>query len=207
MNSKILEIRKILKNWGNSEIFSILSILLFIPNSYFSLAIFFWIGAETTSSSLSWAFLFLLHHPEVQTRVQAEIDSVVGEGRNVSLEDKTDLPYTNAVLMESMRMATIVPNALPHSASEDIEYNGYIIPKVPKNRQIRNFLYIYINIQILIKEDWADRKQEESIRVSSTGTLLTTNCPRVGQQLKTVEGNVIISLNINPSHSRRLSKL
>eukprot|EP00093_Oithona_nana_P007338 07338.XXX_25634_23310_1 [CDS] Oithona nana genome sequencing. len=86
-------------------------------------------GAETTSSSLSWAFLFLLHHPEVQTRVQAEIDRVVGEGRNVSLEDKADLPYTNAVLMESMRMATIVPNALPHSASEDIEYNGYIIPK------------------------------------------------------------------------------
>ena len=68
----------------------------------------------------------------MQTRVQAEIDSVVGEGRNVSLEDKADLPYTNAVLMESMRMATIVPNALPHSASEDIEYNGYIIPKVPK---------------------------------------------------------------------------
>ena len=94
-------------------------------------------GAETTSSSLLWAFLFLLHHPEVQTRVQAEIDSVV-EGRNVSLEDKASLPYTNAVLMESMRLATIVPNALPHSAMEDIEYNGYIIPKV-----LCRIFYIY----------------------------------------------------------------
>ena len=46
------------------------------------------------------------------------------------LEDRASLPYTNAVLMESMRMATIVPNALPHTATEDIQVNGYIIPKV-----------------------------------------------------------------------------
>ena len=45
-------------------------------------------------------------------------------------EDRTSLPYTNAVLMESMRMATIVPNALPHTATENISVNGYIIPKV-----------------------------------------------------------------------------
>ena len=32
--------------------------------------------------------------------------------------------------MESMRMATIVPNALPHTALEDIQVNGYVIPKV-----------------------------------------------------------------------------
>lgn len=87
-------------------------------------------GAETTSSSLLWAILFLLHHPEVQGKVHAEIDEVVGSGRRVTLEDRASLPYTNAVLMESMRMATIVPNALPHRALEDIEVNGYIIPKV-----------------------------------------------------------------------------
>ena len=97
--------------------------------------IILFLGAETTSSSLLWSFLFLLHHPEVQSQVQSEIDSVV-EGRNVLLEDKASLPYTNAVLMESMRMATIVPNALPHSAMEDIQYNGYIIPKVGPNQII-----------------------------------------------------------------------
>ena len=48
----------------------------------------------------------------------------------MSLDDKSNLPYTNAVLMESMRIATIVPMALPHFTSEDIEIAGYLIPKV-----------------------------------------------------------------------------
>ena len=91
---------------------------------------YFFLGAETTSSSLLWAILFLLHHPEVQAKVQTEIDEIVGSNRRVTLDDRASMPYTNAVLMESMRMATIVPNALPHSALEDIEFNGYVIPKV-----------------------------------------------------------------------------
>ena len=47
----------------------------------------------------------------------------------VSLDNKPDLPYTNAVLLESMRIATIVPMALPHVTTEDIEVKEFIIPK------------------------------------------------------------------------------
>ena len=54
----------------------------------------------------------------------------MGPNRRVSLEDRASLPFTNAVLMESMRMATIVPNALPHTAMEDIQIKDYVIPKV-----------------------------------------------------------------------------
>ena len=74
--------------------------------------------------------MFLLHYPEVQRKVQLEIDEVVGPNRRVTLQDKASLPYTNAVLTESLRMATIVPYALPHSATNDITLNGYKIPKV-----------------------------------------------------------------------------
>ena len=88
----------------------------------------FFAGTETTTSSLLWAILCLLHFPEVQEKVQAELDHVVGD-RKVSLDDKANLPYTNAVLMESMRIATIVPMALPHCATEDMEIAGFHVPK------------------------------------------------------------------------------
>merc|ERR1712079_252853 len=42
---------------------------------------------------------------------------------------KSNLPYTNAVLQESLRMATITPMALPHFTTEDLEVRGYTIPK------------------------------------------------------------------------------
>nr|AKH03512.1 cytochrome P450 3075B1 [Paracyclopina nana] len=86
-------------------------------------------GAETTTSSLLWAILCLLHYPDVQERVQAELDQVVGPDRKVSLEDRPNLPFTNAVLMEAMRIATITPMALPHSVAQDMEFGGYRIPK------------------------------------------------------------------------------
>ena len=33
-------------------------------------------GMETTSTSLRWTFLFLLHHPEVQEKIHQELDEV-----------------------------------------------------------------------------------------------------------------------------------
>ena len=33
-------------------------------------------GMETTSSSIIWTFLLLLHHPDIKRKVQAEIDTV-----------------------------------------------------------------------------------------------------------------------------------
>jgi len=33
-------------------------------------------GQDTTSSSILWTFLYLLHHPDVQTKVHQELDEV-----------------------------------------------------------------------------------------------------------------------------------
>ena len=38
-------------------------------------------GSETTSTSLAWAVLYMAREPEVQRKVQAEIDDVVGSAR------------------------------------------------------------------------------------------------------------------------------
>ena len=56
-------------------------------------------GSETTSTTLAWAVNYMITHPEIQARVQAEIDTVLGD-RPPSLEDKEALSYTVATIME-----------------------------------------------------------------------------------------------------------
>lgn len=54
-------------------------------------------------------FLMMTLHPEVQQRAQAEIDRVVGKGRLPNINDQKDLPYTMAVIKETLRWAPVLP--------------------------------------------------------------------------------------------------
>jgi len=94
-------------------------------------------GSETTSTTLAWAVNYMITHPEIQARVQAEIDTVLGD-RPPSLEDKEALSYTVATIMEIQRVAAIAPMALPHRAMSDINIRGY---KIPKDTMIWCILY------------------------------------------------------------------
>ena len=38
-------------------------------------------GSDTTATTLTWAVLYMVRYPEVQTRVQQELDSVIGINR------------------------------------------------------------------------------------------------------------------------------
>ncbi|NXO87366.1 CP2J2 protein, partial [Sitta europaea] len=86
-------------------------------------------GTETTSSTLRWALLFMAMHPEIQARAQAEIDAVIGQARPPTLEDRTNLHYTNAVIHEVQRKGNVVPFNVPRMAMEDAYLDGYYIPK------------------------------------------------------------------------------
>ena len=50
-----------------------------------------------------------MNHPEVQRRAQAEIDRVVGRQRLPDFEDRSSLPYVDAVLRETMRWCPVAP--------------------------------------------------------------------------------------------------
>ncbi|XP_062250673.1 cytochrome P450 2J6-like [Platichthys flesus] len=86
-------------------------------------------GSETTSSTLLWAFLYMANNPEIQEKVQAEIDRVIGQSRLPYMEDCANLPYTYAVVHEVQRMGNIVPLSLPHLTTRDLQLRGYTIPK------------------------------------------------------------------------------
>ncbi len=60
-------------------------------------------GFETTANALAWTIRLLGEHPEVEQRLTAEIDSVLN-GRTAAVEDVPQLPYTEMVLAESMRL-------------------------------------------------------------------------------------------------------
>ncbi|XP_072050365.1 cytochrome P450 2U1-like [Amphiura filiformis] len=86
-------------------------------------------GTDTTSATLSWGILFMMAYPEIQRRVQKELDSVVGRNRLPRLADKTELPFTCATLLEVQRIGSIVPLGLIHYSSNDTTLAGYKIPK------------------------------------------------------------------------------
>lgn len=65
-------------------------------------------GHETTSLALSWTFYLLSSHPEVEARLQAEADRVLG-GRAPTAEDMPKLEFTRMVFLETMRLYPPVP--------------------------------------------------------------------------------------------------
>jgi cytochrome P450 family 2 subfamily U polypeptide 1 len=86
-------------------------------------------GVDTTSTTLRWGLLFMLVHPDVQAKVQKEIDNVIGRERTPSVEDKVNMPYTEATLQEIHRRASLVWLNVPHSTIEETNLLGYRIPK------------------------------------------------------------------------------
>jgi cytochrome P450 len=63
----------------------------------------FFAAYEDPANALSWALALLTHHPDVEKRLRAEIDSVLG-GRTPTYEDLAALEYTGAVIDETLRL-------------------------------------------------------------------------------------------------------
>ncbi|KAF9267739.1 cytochrome P450 [Marasmius fiardii PR-910] len=84
---------------------------------------------ESTVSVLASFFLAMSLHPEIQKRAQQELDTVIGKSRSPTFMDRTDLPYVEAVLRETLRWAPVAPLGFPHVAFLDDTIDGYFIPK------------------------------------------------------------------------------
>ncbi|HEY8427999.1 MAG TPA: cytochrome P450 [Sandaracinaceae bacterium] len=60
-------------------------------------------GHETTANALGWTFYLLSLHPEIDRRLEEELDEVLG-GRTPQLADLPQLAFTDRVIRESMRL-------------------------------------------------------------------------------------------------------
>jgi cytochrome P450 len=83
-------------------------------------------GHETTAVALSWTFCLLARHPDVEGKLHAELDEVLGD-RLPTVDDLPRLDYARKVLSESMRL---FPPAwmIGRQAIADLDLCGYDVP-------------------------------------------------------------------------------
>ncbi|XP_014829994.1 PREDICTED: cytochrome P450 2J2-like isoform X3 [Poecilia mexicana] len=86
-------------------------------------------GSETTTTTLHWGLLYMIYYPEIQERVQAEIDAVIGPSRQPAVTDRENMPYTDAVIHEIQRKGNIIPLNVARMATKDTTLDKYSIPK------------------------------------------------------------------------------
>ncbi|MTI46108.1 cytochrome P450 [Roseibium hamelinense] len=90
-------------------------------------AVIFMAGHETTANTLAWAWYLLSQSPRVAAKLHAELDGVLA-GRVPSFQDVRNLPYTKAVIEETLRLYPPVPIL----AREAIEPTRIFHKEVPK---------------------------------------------------------------------------
>ncbi|KAM3967166.1 putative cytochrome P450 304a1 [Aphomia sociella] len=106
-------------------------------------------AASAVESVLTMLVEHLLLQPEIQDKLHEEIDRVVGSGRLPSLDDRKNMPYTEACLREAMRFDTLVPLGVPHRAVVDTTIGGY---DIPENTMVSaNFVMLHMD-----KKIWGD---------------------------------------------------
>ena len=80
-------------------------------------------GHETTALALSFTLYLLAQHPDVEQRLQSEVETIF-DGQLPTMKDLPQFPYTEQVVQESMRLYPPV-HTLLREAAEPVELAGY----------------------------------------------------------------------------------
>lgn len=84
-------------------------------------------GHETTSNAMTWCFYLVATHPDIQERLYQEVSGALGD-RLPTLEDLEQLPLTEMVIKETLRMYPPAWALNLRSATETTELGDYVIP-------------------------------------------------------------------------------
>ncbi|XP_057793710.1 trimethyltridecatetraene synthase-like [Salvia miltiorrhiza] len=86
-------------------------------------------GPDTSITTVEWALHEMFRQPRIFERARAELDAVIGRDRWVEENDFTQLPYVDAIIMETFRLHPIATFLAPHYAIQDCNVAGYNISK------------------------------------------------------------------------------
>ncbi|KAL8563344.1 hypothetical protein ACOMHN_042042 [Nucella lapillus] len=86
-------------------------------------------GFNTVSPTLKWCVALMVTFPEVQEDVFQQINTVVGEGRDITLADRAKMPLVESTVYEVQRYVGMLPFTFPFSTACDTTLQGYDIPE------------------------------------------------------------------------------
>jgi len=85
--------------------------------------------SDTFIALIEWILCFVCEYPEVQKKLQKELDDVTGGNRLIEAKDQLQCPFFMAFMKEVMRMRPLTPLNPPRRAVVDTEIGGYEVPK------------------------------------------------------------------------------
>ncbi|KAF5297440.1 hypothetical protein FQR65_LT01371 [Abscondita terminalis] len=106
-------------------------------------------GFTTTSNTLNFIFLLMMHHQDVQAKAQEILDSTFSKDQQIDFEDRDKVPYIEAVIKESQRYCPIAPILGPRRNTKEICFNGYRIP-------VNTTVFFNLYPTLMSKEVWGD---------------------------------------------------
>nr|GAT43916.1 cytochrome P450 [Mycena chlorophos] len=86
-------------------------------------------GSGTSASAISIVVMAAAAFPETQLRVQEQLDAIVGSSRVPTFQDEADLVQVTAFYLESFRWRPVSAGGFAHRATQDIIWNGWLIPR------------------------------------------------------------------------------
>ncbi|KAI9743071.1 MAG: hypothetical protein M1818_003366 [Claussenomyces sp. TS43310] len=93
-------------------------------------------GRDTTGQTLTWTFYLLMRHPSVILKIRKEVDDLVNnagenhvEGLSLPMIRPSSLPFTMAVLYESLRLYPPIPFEIRQCVESTTLPDGTFLPK------------------------------------------------------------------------------
>lgn len=94
-----------------------------------TVATLFGAGFATVASTINHSMFLMALYPDVQVKVQDEIDRIIGKENYPTMDDSNEMPYTMAVINEIYRYHSMSAFGFTHTTTCDTELDGYELPK------------------------------------------------------------------------------
>ncbi|KAJ7691727.1 cytochrome P450 [Mycena rosella] len=148
-------------------------------------------GHETTANTLSWTMFELTQHPDVQSKLRAEIQATESAMRargatEFTYVDFEAMPYTVAVMKETLRFHPVAYSSFREAARDEVlplstpivTKSGKTITELPIPKDmilvISNAGYNRLDAQVFNPERWFDGTVQTTTSVGVYGNLYGT---------------------------------